>query len=408
MLVSRIVSNSEALFLAVRNFGPLTQAFGQPMAEEVVRQVQDCVYALTQGRVNAEIFSQSILTLEMPLGEAGLTRADLRRVCTEIAATPFPTGGDPVLVDLDIYTDLAQAQSACAQAMGYGEEWASRYRADMALAAGFASELAEGSLLTLWRPVRSAREVDGVLHYEAVHYHFDMESGSKRSCSAAHAAIKRLGLAWIVDRYAVLHALRELEADQRPSIAVRVSTSTLQAPEETADGLWRPVLERLKARPEVAARLTIEIAETTSIQELNLLRDRIACFRRLGVRFCVAGFASNDVTFGHLVALDPDIVKVSPVFLQSAVLAPANRRRLHLIYNLAASMAPVVVVDGVDGSAHLQLARVLGTRWVSGREVGQPQISRNWRINGAAAPFSRIEREPANCDAPDTLAGGMR
>ena len=58
--------------------------------------------------------------------------------------------------------------------------------------------------------------------------------------------------------------------------------------------------------------------------------------------------------------------------------------------------------------AKRQLARVLGTRWISGREVGQPQISRNWRINGAAAPFSRIDREPANCDVPDTLAGGIR
>lgn len=128
------------------------------------------------------------------------------------------------------------------------------------------------------------------------------------------------------------------------------------------------------------------------------MKDQIGLFKQLGVSLSVANFASSDINFGALITLDPDIVKISPVFLQGAVVNPASCRRLQLLFKLAATLSRTVVVEGVDGDRHMQIARVLGAEWVKGYSVGEPAFARHWKIAASAGRRNVVAVEPANSD----------
>lgn len=265
MLVSRIVEDRQALFLTIDNFGAIAIAFGDDVASIITDQVRHCAYALSKGEFELHPLSPSILTIDRGDADAGASLVALDELCTQISMTPFLVKGFLVLVTVSLHEDVAQAHRACTQATPFAGEWTARYRNDMSVAANFVKQVAEDALITLWRPVRSTQMPDVVLHYEAVPQLFALD-GRHRDCSAEYEALQRLGMAWIHDRAMLLHAIEELYADARPCIAVRLSPQSFQTVDEGRCGHWLAALQRLEARPEVAARLVIEISETPAVQ----------------------------------------------------------------------------------------------------------------------------------------------
>lgn len=395
MLISRIVEDDNALFLAVENLGPISLVFGNDVAASISDQIGRCARALSDGRVELEPLSPTIFTLRRPKGRECADLPALEDLCTLISATPLYVHGTAVMVTASLHECLDTARAACAQHQSVmSDEFVLRYRSDMALASKFVEAVSEGGLVTLWRPVRSSRVPDLVLHYEAVHRLLERD-GRYRDCSAERDALERLGMAWIFDRAKLMAAIDELYADSRPCISVQLAATSLQRIGLGSCGRWLAALQRLKARPDVAARLVIEISGPFGGASVESIRDSVADFRHLGASLSVSNFASSDLNFGALVALDPDIVKISATFMHGATRDSAGCRRLQLLFKLAVTMSRTVVVEGVDGDRHMQIARVLGADWVKGQQVGEPSFGRHWKIVAAATSPAMAA---ANCE----------
>jgi len=380
MLMTRIIEDREALFLAIENLGPITLAYGDDVARVVADQVRHCAHAFFDGNVELQPLSPSIFTIDGGEDESGLDRLAIDELCALISAMPFHVMGTSVMVVVSLHEQMDSAQAACSQhSVTISDEWLVGYRRDMALASQFVKLTNSGNLLTLWRPVRSTRRPDVVLHYEAVPRLLG-PNGQYRECTAEYEALERLGMIWVYDRANLMAALDELAADARPSIAVQISAHSLRQNHAAYAGRWLAALRRLQASPDIASRLTIEISGTFAGTSVESIRDSIAAFRRLGVSLAVANFASSDMNFGALVTLDPDIVKISPAFLHAAAVDPANCRRLQLLFKLAGTMSRTVVVEGVDHERHMHITRVLGADWITGQCVGAPSFGRHWKI----------------------------
>src|SRR5690606_27040329 len=111
-------------------------------------------------------------------------------------------------------------------------------------------------------------------------------------------------------------------------VVLGASISALSA---TLDGWWINALERLRRRPDVARRLIIEISDTA---ELPSVREAAAFTKRLrkqGCRVALKDFGAGHACIRQLVDLEPDIVKIAPLFLQRALLSDGDRRALHHI-----------------------------------------------------------------------------
>lgn len=399
MSTNETATDNPALYLTITNYALIAGAYGDAVAWEVSSKVEQRMSSAMRAFGGAQAIAPDLFVLGKEPGVSPIRDVIVEELCFHICGAPIICGDRKILVSLSVSDKVAgSGNSATAFQNGSGE-WSRQYREDMRAASWLVSEAAAGNLLQVWRPIRSATQPGLVLHQESVYRHCDT-SGALRDFNFEYDALQRIGLVWLIDRLQVLQVIRELEADSRPHISVQISAQSLLSNKLGSHGVWMAALERLERNPEAAARLVIEISEGCPITSVDRVKETLSRFKRVGVGTSVAGFASSDITFGHLLALDPDMVKISPVFLQSAGANEANNRRLTLLVNLASTMARKVVLDGVDTADLMRKAHALGVEWVAGRSVGQASISRGWRLGSQphVAPAEDTVPEPANCD----------
>lgn len=380
MLITNIVEDRDAIFFTIENYGAIALAYGAEVANAVASSVSNTFYALSDGRSELCCFSPGVYTLSFHDGDQGPDRLALEEICVLISAIPFNVDGSNVMAVVSVHEHLEGAQIACLQHTEVmSAEWLTGYRRDMSLGAQFIKGTDSGAFATLWRPVRGARSQKEVLHYEAVPRMFD-RNGASRDCDGARDALARIGLGWIYDLANLMSVIDELYSDPLPSISVQISPRSLVHDGGACCARWLPALRRLSASPDVATRLVIEVSGPTDGISVDSMKEHISSFRRLGVKLSFANFGSSDLNVEALIALAPDIVKLSPAFMHGASLNPSHCRRLQLLFRLAGTIANTVVLEGVDAERHLQIAGALGSRWVKGRAVGEPAFGRHWKI----------------------------
>ena len=395
----------ERMALKIGNFAAISAAYGHDIASCVVAEIGARIAYVLDAEVCLESQgADACLTFD----SAELGRIDdelLEKLCMSVGQEPVRAGDVDILAALSICKsselDAAKANdrfNSDAEVTG-GSDWSRRYREDMQAACSLVSWMNRGALDLVWRPVRSATIPASILHYEAGLRYCD-RNGALRECTREYGALQSLGLAYLVDRQFMQRILDELENDARPCLAIKISAQSLNVELLGQHYVWAGVIARLRDRPDVAARLVIEISEGCGIGSIDRVKGQIARFKRLGVALSVAGFASSEITFGHLMALHPDVVKMSPVFLHSGSMDEYHGRRLALLVNLAATMARTVVIDGVDGEQHMEIARSVGAEWVTGRSVGEHAMTRGWKLSSLASAKAvrSTGGQAANCD----------
>lgn len=176
------------------------------------------------------------------------------------------------------------------------------------------------------------------------------------------------GSASLVDQAVLSLTMSWLEANPGQALGCNVSARNFDT-----EGLWAQIVERIRAPPRLADRLVIEITETCPFRDVAMARHCLNQVRRLGVRVALDNFGATEISSALLAGLDVDIVKVDPRYIER----PQDLRRL---VALARRAAPVVVVEGVEISEHLDAAREAGATHVQGCPFfpgAAPTISRD-------------------------------
>ena len=282
----------------------------------------------------------ALLTVD---GEAELAigGADLPLPCSAAAALALADGAlAQAETEGAFAVCIAPVTPADAPVRGQGE-WRSRLACALqvrrARLGAFVVRDLDGDLLHLDCPMQLQLDVDG-----------PFESAPRWLAMAV-----RCRLADQVDLLALSLALQAIAHDGRPR-AVNVAAASL-----ATEGFIAEVQQRLRAAPDAAARLWIDVAEAAALQPRRL-HQAIIAWQGLGVRIGLEHAGARLRELPRLHALGLDYVKIDGCFVQGAATQAAVRELARGLVTLLHGMQLQVLAEAVQDKDDLATLWALG------------------------------------------------
>ena len=159
--------------------------------------------------------------------------------------------------------------------------------------------------------------------------------------------------------------LSVLAANPSLVLGCNISAANLSA----AD-CWAQIFNKIGHQPELASRLVLEITETYPLVGEGI--DRLALVQALGCRLAIDNFGTGLATPARLLSVPADIVKIDASFVRDIRTPENGQNSLYHLVGLAASVAPIVVVQGIEKQEQLDAARAARATHVQGFLFGKP------------------------------------
>ncbi|QKJ22684.1 EAL domain-containing protein [Poseidonibacter lekithochrous] len=77
------------------------------------------------------------------------------------------------------------------------------------------------------------------------------------------------------------------------------------------------IKENLTRFKKIGSRLIIEILETESIEDLEIMQKFVTEFRKFGVRIAIDDFGTGHSNFSNIIAIEPDYIKIDGSFIKN-------------------------------------------------------------------------------------------
>ncbi|AYG64746.1 MULTISPECIES: EAL domain-containing protein [unclassified Rhizobium] len=160
----------------------------------------------------------------------------------------------------------------------------------------------------------------------------------------------------------VLSALAE---DETLVLGFNLNAASLSRSDRFSD-----VFGRISRKPELAARLVVEITESYPVIGASI--ERMKMIRALGCRIAIDDFGSGFATPASLLQVAADIVKIDAAFVRDNRRGRDGSDSLSHLVGFAACFAPFVVVEGIETNSQLEAAREAGATHAQGFFLSQP------------------------------------
>ncbi|WP_156336541.1 EAL domain-containing protein [Novosphingobium sp. ST904] len=434
------------LIVRLDNARAIASVYGGDAVTAAVAHLEEGIAAsLNPARICGIDGDEITVLAHAALLDADFVSTQVDALCRALCLSPVQHGGNRILLSVSVgYSDpvpgmlpedrseacLAarkRLEAACSPGAGpmpSTVQGQARYRDDMTRAVRFIDQFSGGETFFAWRPVFHSRDPDLVLQHEAL-LRVSGPQGEQVDCSAAYAALERLGFVHLLDRALALRVLEELESDPRAALSIAISPQSLSFALGGPDAAWTEFLDRIEHRPADAARLTLEFHESAGCRFWPDTLTFLNTLRELGVRFAISGFGGGHAATRQLAVLRPDAVKLDSAFLRTATLSDRNRARIGHLIGEAKTLCSTVILSGAETPAQIRLAVEEGAEWLAGARQGRAGIPRNrpsQRREGLAAgpgsraavfapvlptptpfspaPFSTGRRDRARCSEP--------
>ncbi len=135
---------------------------------------------------------------------------------------------------------------------------------------------------------------------------------------------------------------------------------------------WNVVCAQLKSAPEIASRLVLEVTETSPVYDIDAALEFFAQMKALGCRIAIDDFGEGFSTLEFARRMKPDIIKVSRGYLQRSRESHSDNLTFSHLLELSRTLAPNVVVEGVDSLPDKMRALDCGARWGQGNLYRTP------------------------------------
>ena len=221
-------------------------------------------------------------------------------------------------------------------------------------------------------PCSADAQSAGGCHYEVLLRIMDAE-GKLHLPGTLLAAAELYGLSATLDRWVLARALRHVaeikEADPgaSPMCFVNLAPSSIADPAflEAADAM-------LKANPENACHLCLEITEHGAMSSLNQAIAFIEMARGHGCRIALDDFGVGHSSFAYLRMLPCDVVKIDGSFARDLGRDPANAVLIRSICEMSHLLGKQVVVEWVEPSQAAGELPALGADFMQGYALHRP------------------------------------
>ncbi len=388
------------LVVGIDKLTSLEQAFGPASADALIvgvgQRIEACLRASDIiGRLGGDRFG--IVLSGCPEGSIGIAAG---KILQAVRQTPIVTPNGPVHATVSIGgVAFAEHGGSAAEVMGRAdvalqeakrsgrncfvrffeseEQRESRRRAAM-MSEEVQSALKTGRLILAYQPVVDSR-THAIHHYECL-LRLRLESGAIVAAGAFVPVVERSGLMRLIDRRALDLSLAELS--RHPDVALAINISAVTTP----DASWlRTLNASVKNRPDIAARLCVELTETIALENIEETAKFVSSLRDLGVRVALDDFGAGFTSFRNLRALAVDTVKIDGSFIKDLAGNVDNQVFVRTLMGLADSFGLSTVAECVETAADAAHLAERGVAYLQGYYFGRPTIERPWLNEGEQA-----------------------
>ena len=203
--------------------------------------------------------------------------------------------------------------------------------------------------------------------------------GSLIPAGAVIPIAERLGLVRLIDHRMLELVMAELAA--APDLRVSLNVS----PESTTDPDWWASLDgQLRAQPQAAGRITLEITESAAIHNLDDMGGFVTRAKDLGCRIAIDDFGAGHTSFRNLRRLAVDIIKIDGAFVQNLPRSADDQVFVRTMLELGRGLGLTTVAEWVQDEESAQILAGWGCDLMQGVLVGLGSLARPY-----AAPLPR-------------------
>ena len=203
--------------------------------------------------------------------------------------------------------------------------------------------------------------------------------GSIVPASAVIPVAEQLGLVRLIDHRVIELVAAELANAPNLKVGVNVSPDSITDPD-----WWSALNAQLRARPGIAQRLTLEITETTAIQNIDDTAGFVTRAKDLGCRIAIDDFGAGYTSFRNLRRLGVDIIKIDGAFVQNLPRSEDDRAFVRTLIDLGRSLGLETVAEWVQDEAAAAVLTEWGCDYLQGALIGRASLDRPW----ASAPVA--------------------
>jgi EAL domain-containing protein (putative c-di-GMP-specific phosphodiesterase class I)/FixJ family two-component response regulator len=125
--------------------------------------------------------------------------------------------------------------------------------------------------------------------------------------------------------------------------------------------------------PGLCPQIVVELAEHVPTEDYSALHDALRDIRAQGARLAAYDLGSGYAGFRHLIALQPDIIKLDKSLVSGIHNDRSSRSLARALVGFASEVGTVVLAEGVDEAPDLAELRDLGVHWGQGGHLGPPE-----------------------------------
>lgn len=224
------------------------------------------------------------------------------------------------------------------------------------------SVLRDRSIVPFYQPVIDLQTMSMVGQEALARFPTPHPQGPAGWFSDAFASGMGPELEWL----AVTNALPVLEtADPSTFLALNMSPATIEL-----------IPERNIFDASICPRIVIELTEHVPIEDYSAIHRALSGLRNNGARLAADDLGSGYAGFRHLVALQPDVVKLDISLIRGIHRSRPQRALASALVAFARDISAEVIAEGVEEAAELEALRDMGIRWAQGYYLGMPAPAR--------------------------------
>lgn len=231
-----------------------------------------------------------------------------------------------------------------------------------------------------FEPVVNAKARDEVVFYESL-VRMRQDNGEFLLGPDIVPIAEKLGLIRLVDHRVLELVIAELAEAPGVQLSLNISPGTTMDPD------WWAIMESLlKAHPDVATRLIVEITETVAIQDIDDARGFVNRLKKFGCRIAIDDFGAGYTSFRNLRKLGVDIVKIDGAFVRNITQSSDDRAFVQTLIDLARRLGIKTVAEWVQDAEAAQMLSEWGCDYIQGHLIGLASSQRPWLSPAAPQP----------------------
>lgn len=405
------------LVVGIDKINMVNQAFGYAVADAVIvavgHRLDRCLRACDViGRLGGDKFGVVLgncpiadlqiaaeKILEVARNTEVETPAGQIHVTVSIGAVVFPDSAQSAAdamtkADIALQNAKRSGRNTWA-AYRYTEAQREGHRQNMVIAEQVKQALRDDRLVLAYQPVVCAKTHEPVFHECLLR--MIQPDGEIVVAGRFMPIVEELGLVRLIDRRVLDLAVQVMIEYPEARLAVNVSGLT------AGDRSWlRHVVGLLRNNRPVAERLTVEITETASLDDVEACARFVSVLRGLGCKVALDDFGAGYTSFRHLKTLSVDMVKIDGSFVQDLAENPANLIFIRSLLDLARNFNLETVAECVEVMEQAEMLLEEGVGLLQGWAFGKPELTPPW---DRAAP--RLSLPPADTAPVLTLQNAV-